>query len=322
MRQLLKKTRAYKLLKAEAEQNRFSHAYLLLLDDERNLKNALKLFAKVFFGCDEPQNEQEENFSSRIDAETLSDCLFFPQADKKFAVEDAERVTEESLIRPVESDKKVFVIGDFAEANIASQNKLLKLLEEPPKDVIFLLGATSAYPVLQTVRSRVAALEIPPFETSDIAASLSRIYADKGYGEADIELCAAASGGSLGAAQNALEGGEYKTLLNDAFELCLCDSAKLPATVRRVGETKNKKTLLFLLRVIFRDALLIKTLQGKNALLRLETERLQGVAKRFSPACLLYAQDELTKAEKEVFFNAYFPQCIEVLFAKILKFNS
>ena len=322
MRELLKKTRAYKLFKAEAEQNRFSHAYLLLLDDERNLRDALKCFAKVLFRCDEPQNERERVLSSRVDAETFSDCLFFPEADKKFVVEDAERVTEESVVRPVEGNKKVFVIGDFAQANAASQNKLLKLLEEPPKDVIFLLGATTVYPVLQTVLSRVATLEIPPFETSDVADALRRIYVDKGYKQDDIELCAAACGGSLGAAQTALEGGEYETLVNDAFSLCLGEQAKLPQNIRKVGETKNKKELLFLLRVIFRDALLLKTLNGKNVLLRGEQSRLQAVAEKFSSACLLFAQQEITNAEKEIFFNAYFAQCLEVLFAKIFKFNS
>ena len=56
MHTLLQSTKAYQLLKAEGEKSRFSHAYLLHFDDERNLKNACKLFAKLFFYC---ANEEE-----------------------------------------------------------------------------------------------------------------------------------------------------------------------------------------------------------------------------------------------------------------------
>ena len=90
MRRLLQSTRSYALLKAEKEENRLNHAYLLIFDDARNLKTALKEFAKIFF------NEEGNPFASErifelIDAETFSDCLFFPAEGKKFSVEDAEK---------------------------------------------------------------------------------------------------------------------------------------------------------------------------------------------------------------------------------------
>jgi hypothetical protein len=77
---------------------------------------------------------------------------------------------------PVESNKKVMMVCDFAEANTASQNKLLKLLEEPPFGVVFLLGATSAFSVLPTVLSRTARLEIFPFSDGAIEDFLTRHY--------------------------------------------------------------------------------------------------------------------------------------------------
>ena len=76
--------------------------------------------------------------------------------------EDAENIREETLLSPIEGERKLFVLGDFAEANTQTQNKLLKLLEEPPQGVIFLLGATTVFPVLPTVLSRTKKLEILP----------------------------------------------------------------------------------------------------------------------------------------------------------------
>ena len=324
MQTLIKTTQAYRLFKAERDQNRFSHAYLVLMDDSRNLRATLKAFAKLVFRCDEPTSEQEKTLAKRIDEENFTDCLFFPDDGEKFVVDDAERLTEECALKPVEGDKKLFVVSDFADANAASQNKLLKLLEEPPEGVIFLLGATSVYPVLSTVLSRVSKLEILPFSEKQVVSALSRSYENSAYAKTEFELCAAASGGSVGAAQNMLEGGEYKALVDDAFALCLCTGATLPPLVKKIGETKRKKELLFLLRLVYRDALLIQTQPNKEDALSLRSKyaSLNAVAEKYETSALLFAQQELSKAERELFFNAYFPQCLEVLISNILLFNA
>ena len=315
MQTLLKTTRAYRLLQAEKQNERFSHAYLLLFDDARNLRSALKTFSKLFFA---PSKRTE----TLIDEEAFSDCLFFPQAEKKFTVEDAEKIAEESLLKPVEGDKKLFVIGDFAEATAPAQNKLLKLLEEPPKGVFFLLGATSVFSVLSTVLSRVEKLEILPFPLTQICETLSKNYAEKGFTKTDFELCAAASGGCFGSAETMLISGDYKKLVSDAFAFCLTTGKMLPALVKNVGEIKNKKEFLSLLRLLFRDALLLKTGKKEEFLfLKSEKEKLAKIAEKYETATLLFAQEEITKAERQIFFNAVFPQCLEILAAKILTKN-
>ena len=314
MERLWQSTRAYALVKGEKEKDALSHAYLLLCEDERNLRALLKTFAKLLF---EPASEEQTLRRNKlIDSESFSDCLFFPENGKKLAVEDAEKIREESTISPVEGERKVFVLGDFAQANIQTQNKLLKLLEEPPKGVIFLLGASSAYPVLQTVLSRSKQLEILPFPIEEITLALTRIYGNK-YDKQTLALCAAASGGVLGEAQSMLEGGNYKLLTESAFSLCLCDSARLPLLIKNIGETKYKKQLLSLLRLIFRDALLLKTGMQNSLLLSFEKERLNEVANLYSLPALLYAQEAIGKAEKEVQFNAVFPQCLELCISNI-----
>ena len=204
-----------------------------------------------------------------------------------------------------------------------TQNKLLKLLEEPPKGIVFLLGATTVFPVLPTVLSRTKKMEILPFDIKDVTNALERIYKNK-YDAATLEVCAAASGGVLGEAQNILEGGYYKTLVESAFTLCLADSSRLPAAVRSIGETKNKKELLSLLRLIFRDALLVKTDKPpckKAVLLRSEKSRIEQVAKAYALPALLNAQEEIAKAELQVQFNAVFPQCLQLCIANIRDFR-
>ena len=322
MQSLLQATQAYTIVKNEQMENRLSHAYLLLFDDARNLREALKTFAKLILVGDRTDTESLR-IQKLVDTETFSDCIFYPEAGKKLTVEDANAIHEESTLSPVEGDIKLFVLGDFAEANTQTQNKLLKLLEEPPKHVQFLLGATSAFPVLTTVLSRSKKLEIPAFDVGQVTDCLARIYGDK-YDEETLRFCAAASEGNVGNAQNLLEGGQYKTLTEQAFSLVLSPLYKLPATVKSIAEIKNQRELLSTLRLVFRDALLLKSNRqtaDKFLLLRSEKERLQEVAAAHTLSALLYAQDALSDAEKQVKFNAVFPQCIELCIAKIRKEN-
>jgi DNA polymerase-3 subunit delta' len=252
--------------------------------------------------------------------------LFYPEAGKKLDVAQTARMEEEFLLRPVEGERKLFVLSDFAEASPQVQNKLLKSLEEPPEGVYFLLGATSEFAVLPTVLSRVKRLEIRPFSGEETLAFLARRYGNK-YGKEEYALCAAASGGSVGGAQNMIEGGAYKAVAQAAFSLALAKTHELPIRAVKAGEIKKKREFLALLHVIFRDAALVKAGEEKasnlkNAVfLRSEGIRVREIAKKYSLHALLYAQTAIAEAELEVTFNAYFPQCVEVLIAKILRKN-
>ena len=323
MQTLLQATQAYKIVQNEKNENRLSHAYLLLLDDSKNLREALKVFAKLLLVGDR-QDDEAQRIVKLIQTESFSDCLFYPAQGKKLTVEDANAIHEECTLSPVEGEKKLLVLGDFAEANTQTQNKLLKLLEEPPKHVLFLLGATSAFPILTTVLSRTKKLEIPAFDVEQITACLQRVYPNQ-YDLETLRFCAAASGGTVGGAQNLLEGGQYKTLTEQAFSLLLSPSYKLPTAVKAVAEIKYQRELLSTLRLIFRDALLLKAPKvnaDKFLLLRSEKENLQKVATMYALKTLIYAQNALSDAEKQIKFNAVFPQCVELCIAKIRMENN
>jgi len=77
-------------------------------------------------------------------------CVTFVK--EKFLVEDAKAVTAEAYIS--ENDFKYIIIG-AKEYNVYSQNALLKILEEPPKNIVFILLVLSKSALLPTVRSRL-----------------------------------------------------------------------------------------------------------------------------------------------------------------------
>ena len=320
MQTLLKETSAYSLMKKEEREGRLNHAYLILMDDPISLRETLTFFARVFFGVDEPSSLEEERISDLIEKESYGDCLFFPKKDKKFSVSDVDEIKEESALNPVEGDKKLFVIGDFSELGIPQQNKLLKLLEEPPKKVYFLLGATVPHAILQTVLSRAKKLEIPPFSTEKIVEFLQRNATRTTLSDEQLYAYAATSGGWPGNAKNALDGGYFTQIQTDAFALCLQEK-NLPILAKKAGETRYKKELLSFLRLIFRDALLLKTEHKQNILLKTDLEKVKKVATLYTTTALLYAQEAISEAEKEVKFNANFTQCLEICFGRIQRIN-
>ena len=331
MKTLLQQTTAYKFL--SARKGCLRHAYLLLFSDGKNLRAALKTFAPLFFDesvfLSSTQAEtaaKTARAAALIERETFADCLFFPEDGKKFTVENAEEVIEECTLRPVECSRKLFVIGDFSQATKEAQNKLLKVLEEPPENVCFLLGATSQFSVLPTVLSRVEKAEIPPFSEENIERYLMRSV--EGISKEAAAPCAKLSGGIPGKAFDLATGNYLHDLLQAAKELCFASSAALPVLVKQYGETKYKKELLSLLKIVFFDALLLKTNQnGANQPSGFETKaRLSGmigqtdlssIAKSFSLGGLLKAQQILSDAEKQLYFNGVFPQILEVSLLRI-----
>lgn len=80
------------------------------------------------------------------------------RAKKEITVDQIRAVTADSVIMPNEAARKVYIIEDADLMNPQAQNAALKLLEEPPAGVIFLLCAENAQLLLPTVRSRCAEL--------------------------------------------------------------------------------------------------------------------------------------------------------------------
>lgn len=86
--------------------------------------------------------------------------------------EQAADLIHEAALRPIEAQRKVFVIQEVHTANPTFANKLLKTLEEPPDPVILLLTAVDRSSVLPTIVSRCQVLELRPLAVPVIQQAL------------------------------------------------------------------------------------------------------------------------------------------------------
>lgn len=74
---------------------------------------------------------------------------------KVFAVDSVRQIRDDAFIVPNESDCKVYILKNAQNMNDQAQNAILKILEEPPSYVFFIIVTTSRSTMLETVLSRV-----------------------------------------------------------------------------------------------------------------------------------------------------------------------
>ena len=277
-----------------------SSSTLVVFPDAKYLRALLKECAKAFFG------EESIRRCTLIDEESFSDCVILPKEGAKLTVDDCSRVIDESLLHPVEEERKLFVMDAFDTASALVQNKLLKILEEPPAGVYFLLGATSEGAVLPTVISRMRKIAVPPFTEDEVLGALKRNY-PQGEG---LSRSAAASGGVYSLAEELLSGGENFRIAERLFE-----GKELEALCREAAEIKDRNALFAALSLTARDLLMYRTGQGQYA--SLKGESLKHLAAGFPEGALLKAARLIQSAEREAQFNASLRQCLYTLGIKI-----
>ena len=295
MEKLLRETTAYKILRGDRLSGRLSHAYMLDFHDERNLRGALEIFAAEFFGAEANSAER-----ARIANGSFPDFKLYPEDGKKLTADAVSEILEDSVLKPVEGSRKLYAVCGFDGASALLQNKLLKTLEEPIGGVHFLLGACSLAPVLDTVKSRVKILTVPPFTEDKVFEALER------QGKNDLNRAAAASsGGVLGAAQNIVGGSWFREISSAADEICSAVRVgDIGLIAAKYCDTKYKTELLCeMQRVYF-------------SYLKSEDKR-SGLCS----AALIFALEKLNSAFADVRFNANFQGLLYDFMLEVAKEN-
>ncbi len=90
-------------------------------------------------------------------------------------VEDAQNILERVMYAPVNSRYKIYIIDEVHMLSTHAFNALLKTLEEPPKNVIFILATTDVQKVPDTIKSRCQRFDFKRITTNDIVKHLRYI---------------------------------------------------------------------------------------------------------------------------------------------------
>ncbi len=126
-------------------------------------------------------------------------------------VEAIRNIRSSAYIKPNEARAKVYMLFNCEKMLAAAQNAFLKILEEPPENVMFIMTAISAASLLQTVRSRSRTLSLYPVDVLEAQETVRKLVPDKS--DEEIISSVRACGGNIGAALEMLESGGEEAML-------------------------------------------------------------------------------------------------------------
>lgn len=192
-------------------ENRLPHA-IIIEGDEGSGKHTLARFitsAAVCSGENAPcgvcKNCHLADISSHPDIAVTA-----PEDGKKnISVAQIRSLKNETFVKPHMAKKRVFIIDGADTMNEQSQNALLKVLEEPPGDIVFIFITETKAALLETIISRCVTLTLSTPEKSQAAEFISKEY---NYNPADIDEALEVSNCNIGKALAVLSGkGDTKT---------------------------------------------------------------------------------------------------------------
>lgn len=283
---VIRNTNAYKIIYGEKKRGELSHAYLIVCPDGVMLKTYMKLFASLIM-CENDGACGECRPCRLIDKEAYADCDFYPQDGDKIKTADIDDLVSKTIIRPIESDIRMFVLVGAENMTAEAQNKILKTLEEPPRNVCILIGATTDNALLPTVKSRVKRLDVPPFSDGEIRRALGDEYPDK----AKLESAIALGGGKIGSVIKAYTDGNAEKMQTFCREVLF--SMRSSKDVAKYSSKINKDNI--------KD--FISILKSEVANLLVKDNRKAGDY-GYVTGALIAISDMLSEKERALYYNA------------------
>ncbi len=223
-------------------------------------------------------------------------------------IKSIREIKKEAALSSVELGKKIFIIFDTDMMNDASANSLLKVLEEPNDETIFLLTSSRKEQVKQTILSRCQAIHCAPLHDVEIAlALLERAQ----LSSEQAKITARLANGNYRRALELLSD-DVVQQRNDAVQLlrmALGNSAlKFFDEIAEFMETKNRdktERLLMFLLVWFRDALMLKEYGLEATINRDQKEDLERFVAKFGNAdlagCIAHIERTLELLQRNVY---------------------
>lgn len=156
--------------------NKISHAYLFTGPRGTGKTSTARILAKSLNCINGPTVTPCEKCESCISiTNTVPIDVIEIDAASNRSVEDAHNILEKVQYAPVNGKYKIYIIDEVHMLTTQAFNALLKTLEEPPKNIIFILATTESHKVLDTIKSRCQRFDFKRITTNDIIEHLKKI---------------------------------------------------------------------------------------------------------------------------------------------------
>lgn len=293
------------LLIKSLQNNRIAHAYLFIGPKgigksavAHGLASALLCLEGNYQDCSCLPCRKVQSFNH-------PDLHWFSPVGNKFKIEQIREVQKQVLYKPYEGSKKVFILEDADTMTVEAANSLLKVLEEPPQDTIFILLANSGYGLLPTILSRCQQLHFNTLSNKDIIT----IIKTKGISEEQGRLVAPLAKGSVGNALELAQSEEAmakrKSIIQQLENMNKIDHLRIFKLAEEME--KDKEQLNFILDIFlfwYRDLLIWKEAKREDLLVNIDIiEIYRSLEKQISKKALIKAIEVIEESRRVIAAN-------------------
>ena len=253
-----------KFIEKAVEREETGHAYLFS-GPEGSGKKTLALFFARALNCEDMLQRpcgQCPSCRGILNGTFPALYLLKPQGGS-LKIGQFREIKESLFLLPLRGRKKVCIIYDAELMTLPAANSLLKILEEPPKDAVFILLAARPWELPPTVLSRCIHFRLTPLSGEKMLQILGEKDLQKQPLTArEQQIVVALSGGNPGKAMELASRGGWEKKYEEALELIkIIEEGPKEELFRKAEELAGKEDLqdfLDLLLLIYRDRLLVK----------------------------------------------------------------
>ena len=328
-----------KTLKNALATKQTTHAYLFAGPRGTGKTSCAKLFAKAL-NCPnqvngDPCNECET--CKAITAGRLNDVIEIDAASNN-GVEEIRDIRDKVKYAPTQADYKVYIIDEVHMLSTSAFNALLKTLEEPPANVVFILATTDPHKIPATIISRTQRFDFKRITSGAILERMEYILKQKQfeYDEQALNVIArAAEGGmrdALSILDQVLSFGDNKVTLDNA--LLVTGSVTRENLIKYLSQVQNHETVAGLqtihskrlledLIICCRDLLLYKQapeMLEQTGSVMIDDE-FKSMAEKSNPETLYRYIDTLNEQQENMRYSMHQSVYLEVLTVKLAKID-
>ena len=159
----------------EVKQNKISASYLFYGDKRVDLLFCALEFSKMVMTKDIEDEEEKKSIEKRIENLQHSDIEVINRKNENIKIDEVRELIYDAIESAYSSPKKIFILCGIENLRKESSNALLKILEEPPKDVYFILLARSLN-IISTIKSRTIKFHLEGASNEELGVSKEIYY--------------------------------------------------------------------------------------------------------------------------------------------------
>ena len=333
-------------IKYQVKNSTVSHAYIFSGTRGTGKTSTAKILARAV-NCEHPIDGNPCN-----ECETCKSILRGTNLDvvemdaaSNNGVDDIRDLREKAFYPPSTSKYKVYIIDEVHMLSKGAFNALLKILEEPPKHLIFILATTEIERVPQTILSRTQRYSFKRISVDTISKNISEILSKEGRSidEAGIDLIAQMADGSMRDAVSLLDRvvavndkqisydriievlgvTTEDTLFELATSILNSDASRIIMSVANLADDgKDMMVLIDGIVSFFRNILIAKNLNDPRKIIRVkDMERYTAIAKAFSNSEILNIIKILSETKARSRYITNKRTMIEAAFLEIVAYR-